>query len=177
MTLTDTDPSAGADLLVASLRGTPMPDFTGARCVGMPDMFFATDYWSQKAAKGRCQTCPHLEACRQWAIDTNQEHGIWGGTTAGQRKKIRRGMDNPHGPVARHGGYKLAVKDRCPCRLCLERRKQANRQTVERRERKAAAAKAAAAREMLAELADTLDTAMSAPISAPTQLDLEGIAA
>lgn len=36
------------------------------------------------AAKAICATCEAREPCLQWAID-NEEHGVWGGTTATER--------------------------------------------------------------------------------------------
>jgi len=36
-----------------------------------------------------CKTCPHIAECLNWAT-YREPYGIWGGTTPGQRKEIRR---------------------------------------------------------------------------------------
>jgi WhiB family redox-sensing transcriptional regulator len=41
-------------------------------------------------AKAVCATCPVADACLNWAIETNQTEGIWGGCTPKDRRKVRR---------------------------------------------------------------------------------------
>lgn len=41
-------------------------------------------------AKAVCATCPVADICLTWAIETNQNDGIWGGHTAKERRKLRR---------------------------------------------------------------------------------------
>lgn len=36
-----------------------------------------------------CRACPVRRECLQWAIDTNQKFGVWGGLTPNQRRKRR----------------------------------------------------------------------------------------
>jgi WhiB family redox-sensing transcriptional regulator len=43
-----------------------------------------------EAAKLVCQTCPVQIACLQYALETNQEAGIWGGTSEEERVKVRK---------------------------------------------------------------------------------------
>jgi WhiB family redox-sensing transcriptional regulator len=43
-----------------------------------------------EAAKRVCQTCPVRVACLQYALETNQEAGIWGGTSEDDRVKVRK---------------------------------------------------------------------------------------
>jgi WhiB family transcriptional regulator, redox-sensing transcriptional regulator len=43
-----------------------------------------------QAAKAICSTCQVKEQCLRFALETNQEDGIWGGTTATERRKLRR---------------------------------------------------------------------------------------
>jgi WhiB family transcriptional regulator, redox-sensing transcriptional regulator len=40
-------------------------------------------------ARAVCRRCPVLAACLRYALDTRQE-GIWGATTDGERRAIRR---------------------------------------------------------------------------------------
>jgi len=41
-------------------------------------------------AKAVCETCPVKGPCLQFALATNQDSGIWGGTTEEDRRKLRR---------------------------------------------------------------------------------------
>lgn len=45
-------------------------------------------------AKAVCWTCPALEACGRWALQTRQPFGIWGGMTESERRAVlrRRGV-------------------------------------------------------------------------------------
>lgn len=45
-----------------------------------------------EAAKQVCGGCPVTEECLQFALDTNQEAGVWGGYTEEERRAIRRGQ-------------------------------------------------------------------------------------
>lgn len=42
------------------------------------------------AAKEVCKQCPVTDPCLEFAIDTNQEAGVWGGYTEEERRSIRR---------------------------------------------------------------------------------------
>lgn len=37
-----------------------------------------------------CASCPVARECLAFAVETNQPDGIWGGTTATERSKLRR---------------------------------------------------------------------------------------
>lgn len=41
-------------------------------------------------AKAVCAACPVTEDCLQYAFETNQVSGIWGGTTEDERRSLRR---------------------------------------------------------------------------------------
>lgn len=41
-------------------------------------------------AKAICAECPVLSECLEYAIRTNQDSGIWGGTTEEERISLRR---------------------------------------------------------------------------------------
>lgn len=60
-----------------------------------PDLFFPAGSSGAavaeiEAAKAVCQTCHVQDACLQFALETNEEDGIWGGTTEDERRKLRR---------------------------------------------------------------------------------------
>jgi len=46
--------------------------------------------WQVGQAKAICAGCPVREECRSFALRTGQDHGIWGGLTAGERRALRR---------------------------------------------------------------------------------------
>ena len=41
-------------------------------------------------AKSVCGTCNSKDICLQFALHTNQDTGVWGGTSEEERRKIRR---------------------------------------------------------------------------------------
>ncbi|MFO7291693.1 MAG: WhiB family transcriptional regulator [Actinomycetes bacterium] len=41
-------------------------------------------------AKAVCAGCPVADDCLTWAIETNQDDGVWGGHTPAERRAIRR---------------------------------------------------------------------------------------
>jgi WhiB family redox-sensing transcriptional regulator len=36
-----------------------------------------------------CRSCPAVDECRDWALDTGQQFGVWGATTGEDRERIR----------------------------------------------------------------------------------------
>jgi WhiB family transcriptional regulator, redox-sensing transcriptional regulator len=45
------------------------------------------------AAKQVCEECPVAGQCLEFALATNQEAGVWGGTTEDERRRLRKGLD------------------------------------------------------------------------------------
>ncbi|MDQ3915075.1 MAG: WhiB family transcriptional regulator [Actinomycetota bacterium] len=41
-------------------------------------------------AKAICRTCPVAEPCLEFAMETNQKYGIWGGLTDKERASLKR---------------------------------------------------------------------------------------
>lgn len=41
-------------------------------------------------AKSICHTCPVKESCLEFAMETNQKYGIWGGMTDKERASLKR---------------------------------------------------------------------------------------
>ncbi len=41
-------------------------------------------------AKRVCASCPVSDCCLEFALRTNQDHGVWGGKTEEERRTIRR---------------------------------------------------------------------------------------
>ena len=44
-----------------------------------------------ESAKAVCRSCPVQSACLQFALESNQEAGIWGGKDEDERRRLRRG--------------------------------------------------------------------------------------
>ncbi|MEV8314909.1 WhiB family transcriptional regulator [Streptomyces sp. NPDC059900] len=42
------------------------------------------------AAKRVCHSCPVIERCRNWALETGQASGVWGGLGEDERSRRRR---------------------------------------------------------------------------------------
>lgn len=60
-----------------------------------PDLFFpvgatGTALEQIEAAKEICGACPVTRECLEFALETNQEAGVWGGTTEEERRALRK---------------------------------------------------------------------------------------
>jgi WhiB family transcriptional regulator, redox-sensing transcriptional regulator len=55
-----------------------------------PNLFFATDEASQRAAMTMCSTCPVRRPCLEHAMRAGETYGIWGGTDEAERKRLAR---------------------------------------------------------------------------------------
>jgi WhiB family redox-sensing transcriptional regulator len=74
--------------------GNPWRDRAACQSVSA-DLFFPIGRTGDaiehiEAAKAVCRTCPVRDACLRFAIETNQEAGVWGGTSEDERDRIRR---------------------------------------------------------------------------------------
>lgn len=41
-------------------------------------------------AKAVCKVCPVINECLEWALDSNQDAGVWGGLSEDERRTLRR---------------------------------------------------------------------------------------
>ena len=60
-----------------------------------PDLFFQVGTTGPaieqiEQAKAVCRECPSQSACLEFALVTNQDSGVWGGTSEEERRKLRR---------------------------------------------------------------------------------------
>ncbi|MGH9062478.1 MAG: WhiB family transcriptional regulator [Acidimicrobiales bacterium] len=60
-----------------------------------PDLFFPIGVTGPAeiqiaTAKSVCGGCGVREDCLEFAVQTNQEYGVWGGTSEDERRAIRR---------------------------------------------------------------------------------------
>lgn len=54
------------------------------------EIFFPDSEADAGPALSVCAVCPVRAECLDWAIETRQHDGVWGGTTETERKRIRR---------------------------------------------------------------------------------------
>jgi WhiB family redox-sensing transcriptional regulator len=60
-----------------------------------PDLFFPVGTTGPaieqiEAAKAVCGICPVQSQCLEFALATNQDSGVWGGTSEDERRRLRR---------------------------------------------------------------------------------------
>lgn len=53
-----------------------------------PETFFPAPSESAEAAVRLCRTCPVQGSCLAWALDAGDLHGVWGATTARERRAM-----------------------------------------------------------------------------------------
>lgn len=90
--------------------------------------FFPSKGASAAAAKAVCNTCPACEPCRETAIANDEEHGVFGGTTADEREQIRRqrGLGQRRAPYV-HGTTRMYSKG-CRLECCVTAMRELRRQ-------------------------------------------------
>lgn len=67
----------------------------GVQCQEAPDTFFydhgdKNKVYKIKTAKKICDDCPVKFLCLEYALESNEQEGIWGGLTANERRAVRR---------------------------------------------------------------------------------------
>jgi WhiB family redox-sensing transcriptional regulator len=89
------------------LRTSTFSDLDSRRAIGMtwrdraacldedPELFFPignTDPAFRQIEKARavCGRCEVVETCLNWAIESRQDAGVWGGLSADQRRALKR---------------------------------------------------------------------------------------
>lgn len=65
-----------------------------------PNIFFPSDGVGVEIAKKICAECIVKSQCLDYAIDNRIDHGVWGGTSERERRKIikSRKIENPSLP-------------------------------------------------------------------------------
>lgn len=53
-----------------------------------PEILFPPVNVRPDEARAVCRRCPHTVACLEWAVETGQAHGVWGGTSAYERAAL-----------------------------------------------------------------------------------------
>jgi WhiB family redox-sensing transcriptional regulator len=83
------------------IGGDDQPDsvwMAAARCRDLePAMFFPSDGLGVELARRICVSCPVKGPCLEYALQHHIEHGVWGGTSERERRRIaRRRRSVPH---------------------------------------------------------------------------------
>ena len=60
-------------------------------CAGADPEVFFPQKGPVTAAREICARCPHRQACLDWALETQQAFGVWGGASPDERARILRG--------------------------------------------------------------------------------------
>lgn len=62
-----------------------------ANCLGVdPDLFFPERGASTREAKEVCRGCVVKEECLEFALQSGEKFGIWGGKSERERRRVRR---------------------------------------------------------------------------------------
>lgn len=76
------------------IRQEPSVDIfshTGRHCANRPpEVFFPSDAVGVDRARKICQGCPILQQCLDYAIVNHEEHGVWGGASERERRRLRK---------------------------------------------------------------------------------------
>ncbi len=68
-----------------------------------PETFFPSDGVGVEVAKRICAECPVKAECLDHALDNRIDHGVWGGTSERQRRRILKARGAELTPVAAFG--------------------------------------------------------------------------
>lgn len=76
---------------VAARDTPPVASRPDRACAGADPAVFFPDHPSRYGpALAICEPCPCRTECLQWALDTSQNFGVWGGTTPEERWHMTR---------------------------------------------------------------------------------------
>lgn len=73
-----------------------------ARCREMPpSTFFPSDGVGVEVARQVCAGCPVRSPCLEYALRNRIDHGVWGGASERERRRILRQRRSARGTAAR----------------------------------------------------------------------------
>ena len=79
------------------------------RCRDLPpEIFFPSDGVGVEVARRYCAECPVKALCLEYALENHIEHGVWGGASERERRRIARSRKSaptavPSGTTVTHG--------------------------------------------------------------------------
>ncbi|MGI9605581.1 MAG: WhiB family transcriptional regulator [Acidimicrobiales bacterium] len=68
-----------------------------------PETFFPSDGVGVEVAKRICAKCPVQERCLEYALKNRIDHGVWGGCSERQRRRILKARRKEAAKEARAG--------------------------------------------------------------------------
>jgi WhiB family transcriptional regulator, redox-sensing transcriptional regulator len=68
-----------------------------------PDRFFPSDGVGVEVARRICATCPVQEPCLEYALAQRIDHGVWGGASERERRRILKRRRNEAAQAAASG--------------------------------------------------------------------------
>ena len=72
------------------------------RCRAVPpSVFFPSDGLGVQSAQRICADCPVADACLEYALDNRIDHGVWGGRSERERRRLLRARRPGRVTVAR----------------------------------------------------------------------------
>ncbi len=85
---------SSSHLLSLTLASDEWRDYAACRDTD-PDLFFPVGTTGSaieqiESAKAVCRQCDAQTLCLEFAMATNQDSGIWGGTSEDERRKLRK---------------------------------------------------------------------------------------
>lgn len=84
-----------------------------SRCIGEdPELFFPVGTGGSARAQTAkaieiCGSCPVRAACLEWALETCQDAGVWGGLGEEERREIRRARRRAVATTSERSGDEL----------------------------------------------------------------------
>ncbi|MFH9826750.1 WhiB family transcriptional regulator [Streptomyces bobili] len=92
-----------------------------------PELWFSRSSSERALAVALCQECPIRRACAQYALDNPEVRGVWGGTTAADRRSFRDGRPwrfDEQGRLRLECGSEEAYRSHFgyreqPCEVCV----------------------------------------------------------
>lgn len=82
-------------LLGISFEPQHWQDQAKCRSVTDPDRFYPERGGSSAAAIRLCKFCPVKQACLEYAVENDEEFGVWGGMTALERERWAQNVKSP----------------------------------------------------------------------------------
>ena len=64
-------------------------------------------------AKSVCRRCPVVDTCLQWALESGQDAGVWGGMSEDERRALKRRAARARRAPDPHAGFEQDGRRRC----------------------------------------------------------------
>ena len=68
----------------------PLAWMERAACLDTGDLMFPASAAEEHQVKRNCRSCPVLQPCLELALEQREQHGVWGGMTAHERRMLKK---------------------------------------------------------------------------------------